>query len=216
MSENGEKKDSDVPPVNIGQEEETPNDNKNQDTNTGDKTDVEQVPLENKDTQDDKEDKKDAKETEEKIAGGRQEDKVDDQVLEERWIKIRKNQVTVATAAVTKQKNKIMKLMVIKDNLNFVKDELESYRNDCLHYHDCYENYIKELDESAKEKEAQRHEDKSLTMLGFETHVNTWIKGCEQDLQDQLDSAYAISKRSKQSAKSDTSKHLLNYKKEPG
>ena len=116
-----------------------------------------------------------------------QEREAEEAKIREQWIKTLKNQQSAATSAVTKKSNEIARLMVNSENLHFVKSELESYNDLVLHYHDCYGNFFEELSADEQEKESQRHNTKSMTILGFQTHVNEWIKQTEQVLLDELD-----------------------------
>ena len=128
--------------------------------------------------------------------------------IREQWMRMLKNQVTAATSAVTKRKNRILRLMITKENLHHVKTELGLYNSEQCQYHDCYEKFIDEFgdsEEQEREKETRRHEDKCITMLGFQTQVNNWIKLSDDELQDQLDAASNISKRSKNSKTSSVS-----------
>ena len=105
-----------------------------------------------------------------------------------------KNQQTASISAVTKKRKELSNLMADVENLHTVKTGLEDFRKLCALYNGCHEAYYGALlnvedkeDESKGHAESNRHDEKELSIIGFQTQIQGWIHQTENLLSDQID-----------------------------
>ena len=115
-------------------------------------------------------------------------------------IKDYKTRQTVALTKVSKKRNEIVNLMTDESNLHLVKDEFETYNNNCVIYQDAHSEFCEVLvNEDDLDHETRRYEERQKAILDFRSQVVDWIRKAEECLSDQCDGASGMSRSSRSS-----------------
>ena len=129
-------------------------------------------------------------------------------------IRTLKNKQTSSLSAVTKKRNEISKFLTYIENLHLVKSGFEEFNQLCLTYHDSFTDHYDVLSaENEKEHENKRHEEKELSIIGFQTQINGWIAQAERQMEDQFSMRSEKTHSSRRSKGSRSSKGSVSSSK---